>query len=247
MEACGVDPATISIEAGHLDDRILRAGGGPANRSHIDRLVSLWLRRGYRKLSMSVIFGAHPLETAQTLDAALDTARQIDAALPDGLSLSYSCGARVYASSPLADWIAAHPGDAAPHLYGAPGDLVEPVVFCRPLPPRRMLARVRGALSGLTGDSGPLNTEISRPAQAETLLNRALWQWAEGDRSAALEGMDAVLAETPHHLATLGQKARLLRETGQRDAARSVLRHLLSQLSSTDPRRAEITAALSRW
>ncbi|MFT5684051.1 MAG: hypothetical protein ACI8RZ_004992 [Myxococcota bacterium] len=249
IEDCGIDPATVPIEAGHLDDRILRAGGGPANRSHLDALVGRWVARGYSSLSLSVIFGAHPLETEQTLEAATSAARQIDAALPEGLSLSYSCGARVYARSPLADWIRAHPEEAAPDLYGAvgEGDFAAPVVFCRPLAPRRMLARVKGALWGMRGDSGPLNTELAETGSTEAAINHSLWQWAEGERAAALTGLADALAQDPDHLAALSQQARLLHADGQRDATRAVLSRLLEVMPQDDPRHGEISAALSRW
>ncbi|MDP6935057.1 MAG: radical SAM protein, partial [Myxococcota bacterium] len=96
MEDAGMDPETVNFELGHLDESILRSGGGPTNRRQIDELVETYHRRGYRTLCASVLFGSHPHETEDTLEGALRDIRSIDQSFPLGLELGYACGARVY-------------------------------------------------------------------------------------------------------------------------------------------------------
>ena len=87
--------------------------------------------------------GAHPSETEDTLTRALAAAREIDLALPDGLHLEVSAGARVYPQTALARHLLAHPDDARLHLYGAVDDptFVRPVVYSRPSSTRVGLKR----------------------------------------------------------------------------------------------------------
>ena len=179
MEEAGLDPEQVVFEFGHLDDRVLRTGGGPTNRRSIDRLVETWRRRGYGTLGGSVLFGGNPSEGDDTLQAALGAVREIDDAFANGLRLFYACGARVYPQTALADWVRAHPVEAAPHLYGAddPG-FVRPVVFCRPARPRALLGHVRAALAGARGPMLTMNelAPDGNHLEAETQVTRGFWR-----------------------------------------------------------------------
>lgn len=249
MEAAGLDPSGLSFELGHLDDALLRAGAGPANLAAIERLVSTFLRRGYRTLGGSVLLGAHPQETAASLDRALSQALAFDAALPDGLGLAYACGGRVYPRTALADWVTAHPDQARPHLYGDPDPtFVRPVVFCRPVAPRALMAQVAAALSGARGRMGPMNTEAAAGEEAllvEALVNRGIWRRQEGRSEEAAALLSAALDLDPLHLEGLAQLAMVqLHDLSSPEASAHTLRRLLAALGPTDPRRAEILAAL---
>ncbi len=252
MEEAGLDPTSLSFEFGHLDDGILRAGGGPANLRAIERLVELWLRRGYRSLGGSVLLGAHPLESEASVQRALDQALAFDAALPDGLGLAYACGGRVYPRCPLADWVGAHWEEAAPDLYtrGGPPDptFVEPVVFCRPGSPRALMRRVAEGLAGAKGRMGPMNAEAPASPAAlavEQQVNRAIWRAQEDRVEEARALYEQALSADPTHLEGLAGLARLLaNRLAQPEAAAVVLRRLLSALGPADPRREEVRAAL---
>lgn len=254
MEEAGLDPTGLSFEFGHLDDALLRAGAGPANLAAIERLVELWLRRGYRTLGGSVLLGAHPREDEASVERALRRALQFDAALPVGLGLAYACGGRVYPRSPLADWVSAHRKEAGPDLYGrvpgAPIDerFVEPVVFCRPGSPRALMARVAAALVGARGRMGPMNAEAPASDLAlsvERRVNRAIWRAQEDRLDEARLLYEAALVDDPAHLEALAGLARLLaNRLGQGEAAAAVLRRLLAALPAADGRRAEVRAAL---
>jgi hypothetical protein len=52
----------------------------------------------------SILLGAHPDETWDSVARALAAARAIDAALPRGLDLTFATGGRVYATVPLGRW-----------------------------------------------------------------------------------------------------------------------------------------------
>lgn len=249
LEGAGVDPAGISYEFGHFDPDVLRAGGGPANRAAIDRLVELYLRRGYTQLGGSVLLGAHWLETERTLQGALDYAREVDRAFHQGLGLSYATGGRVYPETALADWIAANREEARPHLYGEDDpSFVRPVIFSRPMAPRRLMAWVKARLEGARGNMGPMNAEApADPSQieAERLVNRGIWREAEGRYPEARAAFEAALRLAPRHLEALAQLSLLL--ANQLDdplAARRALGRLLSALGPDDLRRPEVEAAL---
>lgn len=249
MEAAGLDPTGLSFELGHLDDRVLRAGGGPANRAAIDRLVQTWLRRGYRTLGGSVLLGAHPLEDEQTLASALDAALDLDARLPDGLGLAYATGGRVYPRTWLADWITAHPDQAAPDLYGADDPtFVKPVVYCRPGSPRQLMARVGAALAGARGNMGPMNAEAPAGPDllaAEAAVNRGVWRLQEDRVDDALACFQDAVQRQPGHLEGLAQLGLLqANHLGAPDAAADTFRQLLAALPPADPRRAEVVGAL---
>lgn len=215
MEDAGLDPEQAVFEFGHLDDRVLRTGGGPTNRRSIDRLVATWLRRGYRTLGGSVLFGGNPSEDDETLQTALDAVGQIDAALPDGLRLFYSCGARVYPQTALADWVRAHPDQAAPHLYGtADPAFVRPVVFCRPASPRTLFRQVRTALAGAKGPMVTMN-ELAPDGihlEAEFQVTRGLWRQYHGRHHDAEASLRHALELVPGHPAA----TMLLRMTAAR-------------------------------
>ncbi|MCB9766489.1 MAG: radical SAM protein [Alphaproteobacteria bacterium] len=253
FEAAGVHPTDLSFEFGHLDPDILAAGGGPASRRAIDRLVDLWLKRGYPELGGSVLLGSHPLETDDTLQRAVEDALAIDAALPRGLGLAYACGGRVYPETGLADWIAAHRDEAAPHLYtadGAPPDpaFVRPVVFCRPRSPRRLMAWVKGALAGAKGHIAPMNSEAPASEDAlaaEALVNRGIVRIQEDRLTEAAADLRAALARSPDHLEALAQLSMLLaNRLGDASGARAALSRLRTALDPDDRRRVEVDAAL---
>lgn len=244
MIDAGIDPESLSYELGHLDDRILRRGGGPTNRAAIDRLVDTYLRRGLRMLGGSVLLGAHPDETDDTVQGAIDGALAIDRALPGGLGLAYATGGRVYPETALADWVRANRDAARPHLYGADDpDFVQPVIFSKPASPRALLARVRAGLAGARGRMFPMNAEASgdeAALTAEAAIFRALWRTQEDRLDEAL----AELAQAGDHPDALRHEA-LLRanELGDRAGAVAAIDRLLTLLPEGDPRRAEAARA----
>lgn len=245
----GVDPSGISYEFGHFDDRVLRAGGGPANRAAIDALVERYLRRGHPMLSGSVLLGAHWLETEETLSGALDYALEVDRSFPLGFGLSYATGGRVYPESALADWIAQNRAAARPHLYGEDDpSFVRPVVFSKPMAPRRLMAWVKGRLERARAPMGPMNTEApAGPAalEVEALVSRAIWRAEEGRVEAAAAALREALAIDPHHLEALCQL--MLLQVGALDdraGAGRTLRRLMKAMGPLDHLRPEIRQAL---
>ncbi|MFN7147003.1 MAG: radical SAM protein [Myxococcota bacterium] len=205
----GVDPSTLSWELGHLDDTLLRAGAGPANRAGIDKLVDLYARRGHAVLGGSILLGAHPREDDASVDRALVAAREIDAALSGGLGLAYAAGGRVYASAPLGRWVRDHFAEARPHLYGrVTVGFVAPLVFCRPGSPRGLLRRIREGLAGCRGPMAPLNAEAAASTselRAEHAVNRAILAAAAGDAAGAERAAKAALKWAPSHPEALKQ------------------------------------------
>ncbi|MCB9779516.1 MAG: cobalamin B12-binding domain-containing protein [Alphaproteobacteria bacterium] len=249
LEAVGIDPTTLSFELGHLHPALLRAGAGPANRAQIDALVERFLRRGYGTLGGSVLLGAHPLETWETLDSALDTALELDDAFPDGLGLAYATGARVYPRTWLADWIAAHRDEAAPWLHGADDpSFVRPVVYSRPAPPRALLAHVFQHLAEARGQMGPMNSEAPEGPDelaAEALVNRGIHRLQEDRAPEAAAAFTDALALAPAHLEALAQLAQVQANAlGDAQGAIGTLQRLLAALPAGDPRRGEIVGAL---
>ena len=222
LAEAGVAPGQMVWELGHLDPELLRRGAGPANRSQIDRLVECYVRRGYPSLAGSILLGAHPDETWDSVDRALAAARAIDAALAGGLALTFATGGRVYASAPLGRWVRENFERARPDLYGAVApDLAAPVVFCRPTSPRRLFAHVSDALAGLRGRAAPLNAEADLPfaiLQAEKLVNLAITQAERGADRAAIAALEGALRLVPGH-----------------GHARAILRQLISTAPTPPP------------
>ncbi len=248
FEACGIDPSGLSFEFGHLDDRVLRAGGGPCNRRQIDRLVNIWQGRGYRVLGGSVLLGAHPSETEETLESALATAREIDGAFPDGFGLAYACGARMYPGSTLSRLVDA----SGPGVYAAGDidlDLVRPVVYCRPWSPRVLLARVAARLQGTRAPMRPMNAEASDDRSllaAEKRVNRGIVRLHERRFIDALEAFDSALELAPTHLEALSQAAQASANgLGDIALARAYLSRLQNALPPGDHRRAEVGRAVA--
>jgi len=248
LEAAGIDPSGLSFEFGHLDERVLRAGGGPCNRRQIDRLVKTWQRRGYRVLGGSVLLGAHPSETEGTLESALAAAREIDSAFPEGLGLAYACGARVYPGSPLARLV----DPAGPGVYArGPVDpeLVRPVVYCRPWSPRVLLAHVASRLAGTRAPMRPMNAEASADLAvlgAEKRVNRGIARLHERRFHDALDAFDLALQLAPGHLEALSQAAQASANgIGDLPRARDYLSRLLVALPPGDRRAAEVSRALA--
>ncbi|MDP2312752.1 MAG: cobalamin-dependent protein [Pseudomonadota bacterium] len=234
--AVGVDPATLSWEFGHLDDGLLRAGAGPANRASLDRLVDTYVRRGHAVLGGSILLGAHPLETDATVDSAIATARMYDAALPGGLGLAYAAGGRVYPAAPLGRWVRDHLAEAGPHLYGRRSvGFVAPLVFCRPGSPRALLRRIQDALVGCKGPMAPLNAEAAAtPAAlaAEKWINLAVLHAAAADVPAAEHAARAALRRAPDHPEALKQLGLVLaNRKGDVDGALVVFRRLAGVVS----------------
>lgn len=251
FEAAGVDPSALSYEFGHLDDSLLRAGAGPTNLSHIEDLVSLYARRGYDTVGGTVLFGAHPDETWETVSSAISTARRLDEQLPAGLGLAYATGGRVYASSPLGRWVREHREEATPDLYGSWSEgFAEPLVFCRPTPPRALLAHVEHELGGCRGQMGPLNAEmLTDPVvlQTERLVNVAIVRRLRGNAAGARAALESAVAAMPDHPEALRQTALLLaNDLGDRGGATQALRRLRAGLEEGTPEAEEVDAAISR-
>ena len=250
FEAAGVDPAGLSYEFGHLDDGLLRAGAGPANLAHVEQLVALYARRGHATVGGSVLFGAHPDETWATVDGAIATARRLDEQLPGGLGLAYATGGRVYASSPLGRWVREHREEATPSLYGAWTDgFAAPLVFCRPAPPRELLAHVQAGLAGCRGQMAPLNAEmLTDPAalRAERLVNAAIVRRVRQDPAGARKALTDALREQPEHAEAHKQLAMLLaNELDERDEAIAVLRRLRGLVADRPAQTADVDRALA--
>lgn len=231
----GVDPSSLAFEFGHLDDTLLRAGAGPANRASIDRLVELYLRRGHRILGGSILLGAHPKETVESVDRALDAARTYDAALPDGLGLAYAAGGRVYPAAPLGRWVRANLEAARPHLFGRyTPEMVEPLVYCRPFAPRALLAYIQQGLAGCKGPIAPLNAEASASPvalSAEKWVNLTILRAADGNIAGAERAARAALARVPAHPEALKQLGLLLaNQKGDLEGAIGVFQRLLGAL-----------------
>ncbi|MBN1337571.1 MAG: radical SAM protein [Deltaproteobacteria bacterium] len=248
LEDLGVDPEDLGFEFGHLDPDLLARGAGPAPRAAVDRVVETWLRRGYRMLGGTVLFGGHPAETRATVDRALEAARAIDAALPDGFGLAFSAGARVYPAAPLGRWVASQPEEARPHLYGrGPEDLARPVVYCRPMPPRALLEVVLEGLRPLRGPVTPLNaTAPARPAarRALALVDRSVLAARSGRTGAALRALSAALRHDPEQRDALRHRALLLANVrGDRLGARAALLRLRRLVDGEAA--AEVDAALA--
>jgi hypothetical protein len=249
MEDAGMDPSSLSFEFGHLDGDLLRKGAGPANRKQIDELVEMWLRRGYDTLGGSVLLGAHPEENWDTIDSAIQSAKEIDAALPKGFGLAYATGARVYPETDLADWVADHWNAAVKDIYGEHDkSFVRPVVFCRPTSPRKLLGYVNRGLASAKGQMGPMNAEA--PASevmlsTEAFVNRAIWRLQEGKVSAAERCLKEALKLTPNHLEALAQLAQLqVNLLHDSQAARNTLLKLQESLPIGDHRREEVRCLL---
>ncbi len=214
LEQVGVDPAGLCFELGHLDDELLRQGAGPANRVHIDRLVELYLRRGYRALWGSLLLGSHPREEQRHIDHALSAVRQIDQALPAGFNLSYATGARVYAEAPLGRWVAENLDAARPHLYGqlSPG-FIAPLVFARPAAPRLLFAQVQAQLKGCRGQMSALNAEVPTDPgflPAEKHVNLAILHLERGQLRPAQARLRQALRRFPNHGLALQMMSRAL-------------------------------------
>ncbi len=216
LQEAGLDPAELPVELGHLDPGLLRKGAGPANIEQIVDLVERFVARGHARLMGSILLGAHPEETLETVDRALEIATRLDAELAEGLDLSVAVGARVYAQSPLGRFVRANFDDCRDQLYTPGGaqpreDLVEPVVFCKPMAPRRLLARVKR--TPLRGGLHVMNTETPATADEERLGELRL---------------------------------RLISERLRGRQVAPLLVEMLGLLDEGDPRRDEVIAALAR-
>ena len=251
LEGAGVDPTTLSFEFGHLDDELLRKGAGPANLGHIDALADLWLERGYDTLGGSILLGAHPEESWDSIDRALEKALQLDSRFSKGLGLAYATGARVYPETELAAWIRANREAAQPHLYGDDDpEFVRPVVFSRPTSPRKLLGYVERSLRAAVGEMGPMNAEAPADKQqlaAEALVNRGIWRSQEGLFEEAAVLLEQALNLQPAHFEALSQLAQLQANClDQPQKATLTLLRLRAALPSSDHRRAEIEAQLGK-
>lgn len=249
LEGIGVDPTGLNFEFGHLSDTLLRAGAGPANRAQIDALAERFLKRGYRQLGGSMLFGAHWLETWDTVDEAIEAIRELDAAFPDGLGLAYASGGRLYPETALADWVATHREQAAPHLYGDDDPtFVRPVVFSKPASPRALLKYVVDALGETRGPIAPMNTETPMSAQAlqaEQWVNRGIWRQHEGRLEDAATCFQEATRRVPEHLEALRQLALLqANHLGRPEEAVETLRRLKAALPTGDARAVEVDGAL---
>ncbi|MCB9796708.1 MAG: radical SAM protein [Alphaproteobacteria bacterium] len=253
LEDAGIDPTALSFELGHLDPEILHKGGGPVGRKAIDKLVELWLKRGYDTLGGSVLLGSHPDETEASLRRALDAALEIDRALPAGFGLAYATGGRVYPETSLADAVAADWEGCLHHLYTLGGEapdpsFVRPVVHCRPWSPRALMRFVKDALADARGFMGPMNDEAEadpNKLEAERLVNQGIWRLQEDQVVEASVAFERALALAPRHLEALAQLSMLkANHLGDVEGAKAVLRRLLEALPEEDGRRGEVAGAL---
>lgn len=239
LQALGTDPATLSYEFGHLDDTLLRAGAGPANRRSIDRLLELYQRRGHRVLGGSVLLGAHPLETEASVDRAVAAAHELDSALPEGLGLAWAAGGRVYANAPLGRWVAANLEAARPHLVGRlTSGFVAPLVYCRPGTPRELFRRVEAGLKGCRGPMQALNAEtVLRPdaLRVERWVNRAILAKEAGAPGPAVAACRAALRREPRHREALKQLGLLQANSlGDARGALGTFRRLRAELAGAE-------------
>lgn len=209
VEAAGMDPTALSYEFGHLDDALLRAGAGPANRAAIDRLVERYLKRGYPMLGGSILLGAHPEETWRSVNSALDAALELDKVFPKGFGLAYAAGGRVYAAAPLGRYVRDHLDAARPYLYGRLSEgFVEPLVYCTPTSPRALLGHIQDRLAGARGAMQALNSEApAEPARllAEKHINLAILSLADDDDETAEPLLLQALNLAPEHPEALKQ------------------------------------------
>ncbi len=241
LEQAGVDPSGLSWELGHLDDRLLRKGAGPANLSQIRRLIELFCKRGYKTLGGSLLLGAHPEESWESIHRAVETAKELDRALPEGLGLAWAAGGRVYATAPLGRWVAANFDAARPFLYGklSPG-FIKPLVFCRPVAPRALLSHLQTAFSGMRGHVQLLNAEAPvAPAllRAERLLDRAILR-RETEPRAALRLLTQVLQQAPEHPEALKQAGLLCANViGDLPAAKGYFERLFVRTGDSEVQR----------
>lgn len=248
MEDAGMNPGHLSFEFGHLHPELLKKGAGPANKRQIDDLINLWLKRGYPGLGGSILLGAHPDENWSTIEWTLEEALRIDSVFKDGFGLAYATGGRVYPETDLADWIANHPKQAEPHLYGERDPrFLRPVIFCRPTSPRNLLAHVQSKLKHAKGQMGPMNSEA--PANedvlaVEALVNRGIWRRQEGNEADAEACFQEALRMNSKHLEALAQLATLQSsEAERRDEALHTLNRLMAALAIDDPRQEEVKRA----
>lgn len=212
---------SFSVDA--FDDRMLRGHGKNYRLRDVDDTFGLLLRRrpDWMEVQIGVLFG-QPGETPATLDAAVQYVRRLAG---QGVSVGYSCGLRVYPNTPLAR----RPLDPR-HLYRATGplaangtasatapqvlpaaELLTPLVYCEPMPPRELAAYLAERFADCAGvgfiDEGPVK-EATQPAWLRP-LNVATVHLANGRPGPAAEMLRLVLGSGDPQGALMAQ--RLLR------------------------------------
>ncbi|WP_405584718.1 B12-binding domain-containing radical SAM protein [Streptomyces sp. NBC_01190] len=192
---------SFSVDA--FDDRMLRGHHKNYRLRDLDDTFGLLLRRkpAWMEAQVGVLFG-QPGESAATLENAIQRIRRL---AEQGVSVAYSCGLRVYPHTPLARtpldprhlYRAAGPlapASAAPRVL-TPAELLTPLVYCEPMPPRELAAYLSERLADCPNvgfiDEGPVK-EARQPAWLRP-LNVATVHLAHGRAGAAAEMLRLVL------------------------------------------------------
>ncbi|MFI6335178.1 B12-binding domain-containing radical SAM protein [Streptomyces sp. NPDC050535] len=214
---------SFSVDA--FDDRMLRGHRKNYRMSDVEDTFGLLLRRRpeWMEVQIGVLFG-QPGETAGTLETAI---RHIRRLAERGVSVGYSCGLRVYPHTPLArtpldprhlyraDGPLSTTGGAEPRTVPA-ADLLTPLVYCEPMPPRELAAHLADRLSDCPGvtfiDEGPVK-EARQPDWLRP-LNVATVHLAHGRSGPAAEMLRLVLDSGDTRAAAMTR--RLLQEATAR-------------------------------
>ncbi|MFJ5219765.1 B12-binding domain-containing radical SAM protein [Streptomyces sp. NPDC088354] len=194
---------SFSVDA--FDDRMLRGHRKNYRLRDVEDTFGLLLRRRppWMQVQVGVLFG-QPEESAASLENAIGHIRRL---ADRGVSVNYSCGLRVYPHTPLArtpldpqhlyraSGPVARPGET-PRLI-PPGELLTPLVYCAPMPPRELAAYLADRFADCPNvgfiDEGPVK-EARMPAWLPP-LNVATWHLAHGRVDDTAQMVRRVLGE----------------------------------------------------
>lgn len=130
----------VSITVDSASDTVLAAAQKPFRRRHLDELVERLVTQGV-PADLGLIFGL-PGETEESVEETIAFVRS----LPANIEVAYSAGARVYPHTPLSRLAVREPE----RLVGADDpSFLEPVVYCRPWPPRDLARHLDDAFADL--------------------------------------------------------------------------------------------------
>jgi radical SAM superfamily enzyme YgiQ (UPF0313 family) len=207
LAAAGCVLPSFSIDG--FDDATLLGNGKNYRTRHVlDLLGRLEGRIGHRfRVQLGVLLGG-PGQTLSSIDTAVDMMlRYADL----GAWVGYSVGVRVYPGTPLG-----RKPLLLRHLYGVGGwrerpadqsgltrldqrDLIEPVVYCGPLPPRELAGHIAQRVAGHPGivviREGPWAE--ARLPQAVRLFNVGVHHLASGNRETAAAMLATAQRELP--------------------------------------------------
>ncbi|MFF4248717.1 B12-binding domain-containing radical SAM protein [Streptomyces sp. NPDC001822] len=205
---------SFSVDA--FDDRMLRGHHKNYRLRDIEDTFGLLLRRRppWMQVQVGVLFG-QPGESAATLENAIGHIRRL---ADRGVSVAYSCGLRVYPHTPLArsplplrHLYRAYGPVAATEAAGRagapapvdatrvvpPAELLTPLVYCEPMPPRELAAYLADRFADCPNvgfiDEGPVK-EARMPSWLRP-LNVATWHLANGRPTEAAGMARRVLAD----------------------------------------------------